>query len=213
MTFHVSPSLWRCLVAVLIVTYALSGCALVPDALRSMQLPLPQVSSSPTGLSTPAAPVATKNDLETGSAHHVFAASGVTFTASYWSTLRMDRWSPAVAKPLTFCLTATLDTDALRALYLSRLSVVTTVDGPAGHLAPLPLLSDIATVSPGYLITTPYTYSQIFTIPAIPANARKVTLAISYEILVRSTPTSAVYAKQTATDELTIALTALGSGK
>lgn len=213
MTIHLSPSVQRGLVMAVTMSMALSGCTLIPDALRAVQLSHPADSSSPAVSSTPIVLVPVKNDLETGSAHHVLAGAGVTVTASYWSTLRMDRWSSAIDKPITFCLTATLDTDVRRSIYLSRVSIITTVHGPSGLLAPPPLLSDTASVSPGYLITSPYTYSQIFTIPAVPAHARSVTLAISYEILVQSTPKSTVYAKQATTDEITIALAQPATGK
>jgi hypothetical protein len=46
----------------------------------------------------------------------------------------------------------------------------------------------------------------VFTIPAFDAAATSVSLTITYEMLLQTTPTSTQYAKQTATDDLSIVL-------
>lgn len=62
-------------------------------------------------------------------------------------------------------------------------------------------------MSPGYLVLDPYSYSQTFNVGPVPPEATFVTLQFSYDFLVQTTPTSSEYAKQTATDTITVALT------
>jgi hypothetical protein len=49
---------------------------------------------------------------------------------------------------------------------------------------------------------------QTFNVGEVPAEATSVTLQFTYEYLVQTTPTSNEYAKQTATDTLTVAIAA-----
>jgi len=146
------------------------------------------------------------NELATGSARHSLAAGDIAMTVDYWSTLSMDRWTPDAAKPISFSLVTSLGHDEGQAVYLSRVTLNTAVFGPLGALpAPHPS-GDQATVSPGYLVKSPYSYSQSFVLPAIDPTATSVTLTFTYELLLQTTPTSGEYAKQTATDTVTIAI-------
>jgi hypothetical protein len=70
----------------------------------------------------------------------------------------------------------------------------------------LPAQVDQSTVAPGYLVLDPYSYSQTFNIGAVPAEATLVTLQFTYDFLVQTTPTSSEYAKQSASDTMTIAI-------
>ncbi|MGK9148697.1 hypothetical protein KXS11_13800 [Plantibacter flavus] len=164
-------------------------------------------SSSPSTSKTPKPTVsAITNELATGSAQHSLVAGPATLTVDYWSTLSMDAWTADVNKPVSFSLSGVLNPDDLQALYLSRVTLTTTVHGPDGQLdSPAPF-TDQSTVSPGYLIKAPYSYSQTFVLPEVDSTATGVTLTITYELLVQTTPTSAEYAKQTAVDTLTIAI-------
>jgi len=164
-------------------------------------------TGSPSTSKTPKPTVsAITNELASGSAQHSLTAGAATLTIDYWSTLSMDAWTADVNKPLSFSLSGVLNPDDLQALYLSRVTLTTTVHGPDGQLdSPAPF-TDQSTVNPGYLIKAPYSYSQTFVLPEIDSAATGVTLNITYELLVQATPTSAEYAKQTAADTLTIAI-------
>lgn len=146
------------------------------------------------------------NELASGSAQHSLTAGSATLTVDYWSTLSMDAWTAEVNKPVSFSLSGVLNPDDLQALYLSRVTLTTTVHGPDGQLESPSPFTDQSTVTPGYLIKAPYSYSQTFVLPALDSTATGVTLTITYELLVQATPTSAEYAKQTAVDTLTIAI-------
>ena len=163
-------------------------------------------SSKPTATPSPIHVI--KNDLATGSTKRTLKAGDVTLTVNYFSSLDMGQWFASADKPISFAGSATLGTDDGQAVYLSKVTVNTTVQGPKGALAAPPALTDQASVSPGYFIKAPYSYSQTFVIPALDKKATSVTLSIVYELLQQTTPTSDQYSKQTASDTLTIALAA-----
>ncbi len=149
-----------------------------------------------------------ENDLATGLTKRTLKAGDITLTVDYFSTLDMGQWYAAADKPISFSGSATLGTDDGQAVYLSKVTVNTTVKGPKGTLPAPPALTDQSSVSPGYFIKAPYSYSQTFVIPALDKRATSVTLSIVYELLQQTTPASDQYAKQTASDTLTIAIAA-----
>ncbi|KQO10066.1 hypothetical protein ASF06_07565 [Agreia sp. Leaf244] len=185
----------------LVVT--LSGCGTAPWAAGETSAATSTKTSTPTPKATITSIV---NELATGSAQHQLQAGDAALTANYWSTLSMDQWTAEANKPISFSLIAALGTDQGQGVYLSRVSVVVAVAGPKGSLeAPAPL-SDQASVTPGYDIKSPYSYSQTFILPAVDPAATSVTLSFTYELLIQTTPTSGTYAKQTASDQVTIAI-------
>jgi hypothetical protein len=163
----------------------------------------PTRSSSPTPLPT-ITPVV--NELATGSAHHTLQAGSIALTVDYYSTLSMDQWTAEANKPITFSLGGVLSPDDGQSFYLSRVTLTPAVAGATGALpAPAPS-TDQAPVQPGYYIKSPYNYSQTFILPALDPEATSVTLSFTYEILLQTAPGSGDYAKQTATDQLTVAI-------
>ena len=134
-------------------------------------------------------------------------AGAVTATVDFWSTLSMDRWTPEAIKPVSLSMTTTVQPADGQKVYLQR-ATMTAVPSTAGEqLPPLEPQVDAATVSPGYLVLSPYSYSQTFNVGPVPVEATSVTLQFAFDFLVQTTPTSSEYAKQTATDTLTVALT------
>ena len=184
----------------LLLTAGLSGCGQAPWATGL-------ASSTPTATFSVAPIIPVINDLATGSTTRNLKAGDVTLAVNYWSTLNIGEWTPAANKPISFSLIGTLGTDDGQAVYLSRVGVVASVKGPSGPLTAPPASVDQASIAPGYLIKTPYSYSQTFILPAVDPAATSITLAFTYEVLVQSTPTSAAFAKSTASDEITVALT------
>ncbi|GAA2239491.1 hypothetical protein N1031_17040 [Herbiconiux moechotypicola] len=182
-----------------------SACGTAPwDQSRfntSSATPTTTAKPSPTATITPVV-----NELATGSAHHTLQAGAIALTVDYYSTLSMDQWTAEANKPITFTLGGTLANDEGQSFYLSRVTLTPAVAGDAGALpAPSPS-TDQAPVQPGYYIKAPYSYSQTFILPAIDPEATSVTLSFTYEILLQTAPGSGDYAKQTATDQLTIAI-------
>ncbi|KJL40800.1 hypothetical protein [Microbacterium trichothecenolyticum] len=162
--------------------------------------------STPTPTST-TVPTPVPNDLSGGATQRQLAAGAVTATIDYWSTLSMDEWTAEAIKPVSISLITTVTPDDGQKVYLQRATMTAVPSSPTGALDALAPQVDSSTVSPGYLVLDPYSYSQTFNVGPVPAEATYVTLQFSYDFLVQTTPTSSEYAKQTATDTLTVALT------
>lgn len=183
------------------VVLSLTACGTPPWEAEATRTPTP-VATTPAPVETVATVV---NELASGSAERQLTAGNIKLTVNYWSTLSMDQWTADANKPLSFSAVAALEGGKNR-IYLSKVSVVTAVRGDGAPLpAPEPL-ADNANVAPGYFISSPYSYSQSFVLPAVDRTATSVQLTITYELLLQTTPTSTEYAKQTATDTLTIAI-------
>ena len=177
---------------------ALAGCGPAPWD--------PAGGSTPTATST-AVPTPVPNDLSGGATQRQLAAGAVTATVDYWSTLSMDQWTAEAVKPVSISLITTVQPDDGQKVYLQRASMTAVPSTPTGALDALAPQVDASTVSPGYLVLDPYSYSQTFNVGPVPPEATFVTLQFSYDFLVQTTPTSSEYAKQTATDTITVALT------
>jgi len=178
-------------------TLLLGGCGTAPFLTDATPTPTPTSSGEITSV---------ENDLATGSVERTLAAGNISLGINYWSDLPMDQWTPAANKPLNLSMIATLAGDEGQRIYLSKVTVVAAVDGKNGSLAAPASLVDEANVAPGYQVKAPYSYSQSFVLPPLDPAATSISLAITYELLLQTTPTSAEYAKQTATDLLTIAI-------
>lgn len=184
---------------VAVMALALSGCSALPWA-----APTPTPSATPTATEVPQpAP----NDLSTGATERSLTAGPLTASINYWSTLSMDRWAPGVLKPVSLSMITTITPDDGQKVYLQRATMIATPGSESETFESLAPQVDTATTSPGYLVLSPYSYSQTFNVGPTPEGATFVTVELTYEFLVQATPTSADFAKQTATDSLTIALT------
>ena len=180
----------------------LSGCSEAPFLANQ---PTSSVTPTPKA-TTPAEVEIIINDLSTGSAMHELQAGAIGLNIVYYSDLTMDKWTAEANKPVTLSLKAALNKNQGQKIYLSRVTATTAVAGPDGALpAPEPSV-DSATVSPGYYVKAPYSYSTTFILPAVDPGATSITLSITYELLLQTTKTSKSYSKQTASDTLTIAI-------
>ena len=152
--------------------------------------------------SAPAAAV--RNDLAKGSAKRSLEAGGVRMSINYWSELPMGDWTAAALKPLNMSASAVFIDGSKQDIFLAKVTVNIGVDGPEGPLEAPAALVDDASLTPGYLITAPNSYGQVFTIPAVAEGATSVSLAITYELLAQTAPKAKTFAKQTASDTLVI---------
>ncbi|HEV7950794.1 MAG TPA: hypothetical protein VGP24_13595 [Glaciihabitans sp.] len=149
-----------------------------------------------------------ENDLANGSTQHTVSAGNIALAIDYYSTLPMDQWTADANKPLTINVSGTLTGDDGQKMYLTKTSVLAQVTGPTGTLpAPEPI-ADVSTLGVGYPMKAPNTYTQIFVLPALDPAATSIVLSLTYELLLETTPTSGEYARQTASDTLTIAIAA-----
>lgn len=181
-----------------LTTVAVAGCGPAPWGDQAGgRTPTPTTSAVPT-------PV--PNDLSSGATERALTTGAVTAGIDYWSTLSMDAWTTEALKPVSISLVTTVQPADGQKVYLQRTSMTAVPSTPTGALDALEPQVDAATVSPGYLVLDPYSYSQTFNVGPVPAEATSVTLQFTYDFLVQTTPTSSEYAKQTAADTLTVAL-------
>ncbi|MFJ4044420.1 hypothetical protein ACIPV2_01615 [Microbacterium sp. NPDC089987] len=176
---------------------ALTGCGPAPWTVDDPE-------ATPSASATVAPPV--PNDLSSGSTQRELVAGAVTAKVDYWSTLPMDRWTAGAVKPLSVSLVTSVTPDDGQKVYLQKATVTAVAAAGDRDLAPLEPQTDAATVAPGYLVLAPYSYSQTFNVGPLDEKATSVTLQVTFDFLVQTTPTSAEYAKQTATDTLTVAI-------
>lgn len=207
------------------LTLILTGCGQAPwladtasgPANVTLATPSPAASSYPANSTrtrtrtsptpTPAATIAVVvNDLATGSTSRTLTAGDVSLAVNYWSTLRIDQWTAAANKPVNFSIIGSLGTDSGQKIYISKVTVAAAVNGPDGTLPAPPAFTDQASVSPGYDMKTPQSYGQVVLLPPVDAAATSITLSFTYELLVQTSVKTPTYSKQTATDQLTVAL-------
>ena len=181
----------------------MTGCGTPPWAVGSTDAPA--VSTSPSAVQS-AAPQPVPNDLSSGSTERKIQAGSVAADVNYWSTLSMDRWTATALKPIQLSMVTTVTPNDGQQVYLQRASMIAVPGNATESFAPLTAQVDQSTVSPGYPVLDPYSYSQTFNVGEVPDGATFVTLQFTYEYLVQTTPTSSEYAKQTATDTLTVAI-------
>lgn len=184
-------------VAFALAAFALVGCGPAPWSTA------PSGAASPSGTVVPT-PV--PNDLSSGTTQREVIAGAVTATVDYWSTLSMDRWTPDAVKPVSLSMTTAVTPADGQKVYLQKATMLAVPSSATETFPALDPQVDSSTVSPGYLVLAPYSFSQTFNVGPVPAETTFVTLQFTYDFLVQTTPTSSDYAKQTATDTLTIAV-------
>jgi hypothetical protein len=190
------------LVLALAVGSTLSGCGTPPweQGVESEPTPIPSETATPEPIEV------VINDLATGSSQHVLTAGAISLTADYYSTLSMEKWTADAVKPITFNIAGTLANDQGQEVYLSQMTATASVNGPDGALPAPAAFVDRATIQYGYAIKPPFTYGQTYNILAIDPAATSITVVFTYELLLETTETSSQFAKQTATDSLTITI-------
>lgn len=198
---------WLTAAATAVVAVGLVGCGPAPWNLPGGGGGGGEPTPSPSQTRT-AAPPPVPNDLSGGSTERQVTAGSVAGDIDYWSDLSMDRWSATALKPLSLSLTTTVTPDDGQRVYLQKATMIAVPGNAQGDLGALAPTTDQSATNPGYLVLAPYSYSQTFYVGEVPPEATFVTLRFTYDFLVQTTPTSSEYAKQTATDSLTVAIAA-----
>jgi len=156
--------------------------------------------------STPSTAKRPHNDLERGRLARSLTAGNVSVNVQYSLRNPVQRWSAGVAQPLTVSVTTGLGQAQInRKIYLSRVTVYLDVSDKLGHLDSPESLVDKADISPGFLVTRPSSYTQVFVLPPLPAEATRLTIDFSFELLVLqpdSNPRD--FSQEVATDTLVI---------
>ncbi|MEH3088381.1 MAG: hypothetical protein PGN24_01890 [Microbacterium arborescens] len=198
---------WATAAAAALIAVGLVGCGPAPWNLPSDDGAGGSTGPGPTPSSTPTAvPPPVPNDLSSGSTERQLTAGAVAASLNYWSDLSMDRWTATALKPVSLSLVTTVTPDDGQKVFLQKASMIAVPGNAQGDLSPLPATADQSATNPGYLVLSPYSYSQTFYVGEVPPEATFVTLRFSYDFLVQTTPTSDEFAKQTASDSLTVAI-------
>lgn len=193
---------WGTVGVIALVAVAAVGCGPAPWNLNDGDGGSGSTPSATRSIVPP--PVA--NDLSGGSTERQVTAGAVAADIEYWSDLSMDRWTPTALKPVSVSLSTTVTPNDGQRVYLQKATMIAVPGNAAGDLGPLAPTADQSATNPGYLVLAPYSYSQTFYVGEVPAEATFVTVRFTYDFLVQTTPTSSEYAKQTASDSLTIAI-------
>jgi hypothetical protein len=159
---------------------------------------VPRSSSSPDATSEP---TAGRNDLKSKRLDRTFRAGSIRITVAYTTSQTFDRWKTGVPEPLSITMTAR--GSGGQKIYLSRVTIYMDISddtGPLGGPDPIIDSADTAGISPGFLVTTPNTYNQVFVLPPLPDGARTLVLSLRYEILLLQG--SRDYVKRAATDTI-----------
>jgi hypothetical protein len=203
---HVNNTAMRWLGVALGALLILSACSEQGEPV-SVTTPSESVSSTaPPSSEEPSIPSTEKssqNDLRTGHLTRTVEAGNVKVAVEYSLRNRVQRWSPGVDQPLTVSMTTV--SRSSQKIYLSRVTADLEVSDANGHLDSPDALVDGADISPGFLVTSPSSYTGVLLLPSLPDEATRLTIDFRYELLFlqpRSNPRD--FAKQTATDTLVI---------
>jgi hypothetical protein len=136
-------------------------------------------------------------------------AGDVKLTVEYSLRNRVERWAPGVDQPLTVSMT-TVSKSGQQKIYLSRVIADLEVSDVTGHLDSPDALVDKADISPGFLVTSPSSYTEVFVLPSLPDEATtdggtRLKIDFRYELLIpQPRSNSRDFGKQTATDTVVV---------
>ena len=162
--------------------------------------PAEQPSTEPTGESS-------RNDLKTGYLTRSLKVGDVKVAVEYSLRNRVERWSPGIEQPLTVSMTTVSQSGREPRIYLAHVTGDLDVSDASGLVDTPDPLVDKADISPGFLLTTPSSYTEVFVLPPLAEEATKLTIDFRYEILIMQ-PGSGTrdFAKRTTTDTLVLSI-------
>jgi hypothetical protein len=153
--------------------------------------------------SSPSAGAVATGDLAGGNTSRSLTAGAATLAVDYWTDLAAAQWTAGATKPVSLSVTASEPGGS--EIYLQRLRAVpTALDASGAALESPAAFEDASSITPGYLMSDPYSYSTSFSIGAVDPATRSIRLDLTYEVLQRAQPGSGDFAKQTAHDTLTL---------
>jgi hypothetical protein len=115
----------------------------------------------------------------------------------------MSEWQPEVSQPIKVGMTAA--SPGKHRIYLAKITGEVTLADEVGPLQGAQPLVDEANIVPGYLVTSPAAYNQVFMLQPLPDEATILTIDFRYEMLIlerNSRPRE--YAKRSVTDTIVL---------
>ncbi len=143
------------------------------------------------------------DDLAKGPATHQLKAQGVRAEVRYARFNAGKIGSGAGTSLRVTVRNARSDKKGKSRLYLSRVVGYTAALYPDGSGTGLDPVEDEADINPGFLISPPATYTQVFNLPDLPNEAAAIGVDFRFEVLVlepKSSPRD--FSKVTLTDEV-----------
>ena len=203
----------RLAAAGLSVTFMLTAAGCSGDT----AVPVPQSSYAPPsaspapsdGSEQPASPEAVRNDLARLPLKRAIEAGSLKVRVDYDTRLAVDDWLPEAPKPLHISLTAVNQRKRSQKIYLSKVTATVTALDERGQVGDSRSVTDAANITPGFIVTFPNTYNQDLVLPAVDSSSRRMTVDITYELVLEVDKTkqgSRDFAKQVATDTISVPL-------
>jgi hypothetical protein len=177
---------------------ATSGCSVLTAVSMS-----PKLVAAPTPSQSPSVRVIRKpGALDTGSAERVLDAAGMHLILDYWTTDKATAWTPSSQGQVQLSAKVTGLKDR-RVVKVTRVAVVAPPTSP--HGSNVVVLDDRGQ----FVVRAPYTYQTAFALPVYPASTPGVTLNVTVDLLVETSPGSSVYTRLTQQDRLYLSTTPL----
>jgi hypothetical protein len=161
---------------------------------------LPSMSTSTSASGGTSTGATATDDLKTGRTQHVIRSSGVTATVYYETRKPAEDWTAGGEKPLRVEVRVSRPK---KKVYLTRVTLRFSVnDGSSEIPGPDPLVDAASNITPGYLVTPPYSYVQSFAIPTVDVSTRGMTIDVKLELVSLVDAKAKDYTKQTVTDQV-----------
>ena len=128
-------------------------------------------------------------------------------SAEYTTRLPVKDWKAPNSKPLMVSASALNRRRSSQKIYVTKVTMAVNAYDDEGQLGvPQSLTDTPPSIGPGYIVTFPNSYNQAFTISAVDSGATKITIDISYELVleVDRTKLGRDFAKRVATDTITV---------
>lgn len=187
---------------------AVSACSndtagLVPQPTYTPRSASPEAPASPDQSESP---VAVRNDLARLPLKRTINAGQLIVRAEYTTPLALRSWRAERTKPLRVSLGAVNRRKAGQKIYLSKVTANVTAYDDQGQIGDVRGVSDTANITPGFIVTSPNTYNQSLTLPAVDSSSLWMTIDLTYELVleVDKTKEGRDFAKQVATDTIVV---------
>lgn len=165
--------------------------------------PATSPASLDAGAATVLAPLV-RGALASGSATHKLTAGTRTLVITYWTTQDVGSWTSAMSVPIQVSAHME-DADTGHAVEVTQFKATLTVDAS-------PNVTTMVDDNGQFVITPPYSYGSVLTLPAEPSSARTATISIEFDLLVETYPKSGQFFRQTVLDSLPITYVAQSQG-
>lgn len=195
---------------------SLAGLVALPGCTDDATVPVPQSSYARSATpdvqgtaSESASPSAVPNDLAKLPLKRAINAGSLTVNVEYNSRLAAKGWRAEASKPLHISLTAANKSRQGQRIYLSKVTAIVAAYDESGQVGESLAVTDVANISPGFIVTFPNTYNQNLQLPAVDSASMWMIVDLTYELVLEVDKTkqgNRDFAKQVASDTVNVPL-------